>query len=114
MNVVILSRDLAVISQIDGAAARGGISAKSVSTEDDALAACADGTVTLVLVDLNFPSLDIAALKQRLNALDPPPGVVAFGPHVHVDRLQAAADVGCTVMSRGQFFNQLDRVLAGH
>ena len=40
--------------------------------------------------------------------------VVAFGPHVHEQRLAAARDAGCDlVVSRGQFFSQLETILKG-
>jgi hypothetical protein len=38
--------------------------------------------------------------------------VIAFGPHVHEDRLAAARAAGCdSVLSRGQFFSQAENVL---
>jgi hypothetical protein len=40
------------------------------------------------------------------------PRVVAFGPHVHVDKLAAARAAGCEVMSRGQFLTQIGDVLS--
>jgi CheY-like chemotaxis protein len=64
----------------------------------------------LVLLDLTTPGLDPRALFDRLS--EPRPKVIAFGPHVHEDRLQAARDAGCNlVLPRGQFFVQLERFL---
>ena len=38
--------------------------------------------------------------------------VVAFGPHVHEERLAAAREAGCdVVVSRGKFFAELDAIL---
>jgi hypothetical protein len=67
----------------------------------------------LVLVDLGAPSLNIEALVEHVRAVPgAAPRIVAFGSHVHVERLAAAREAGCdTVMSRGQFFARLDEVL---
>jgi hypothetical protein len=38
--------------------------------------------------------------------------VVAFGPHVHEERLAAARNAGCDeVVSRGEFFARLDAIV---
>jgi DNA-binding response OmpR family regulator len=115
MNVVVVTRDLAVVSQVDGAAARVGAVARTVSNNDDAAARCVADTVDLVLVDLSTPSLSVKKLVEQLSAAGyARPRIVAFGSHVHVEKLAAAREAGCDeVLSRGQFIGQLDAVFRG-
>lgn len=112
MNVLLYSRDLAVISQVDGAAARSGVTARSVSTVEDAVAAVAGQEFTIAIIDLTS-DVDVEALVPRiLTAAGTPLRIVAYGPHVHVDRLASAERAGCEVLTRGQFFSQLPRLLS--
>jgi len=115
MTVLLLTRDLAVISQADGAAARNNIAIQTVSSEADAVDRCVELNASLIIVDLGMPSLDIESLVAQLQAAIPTlPRLMAFGPHVHTERLAAARAAGFdSVISRGQFFAQLDVVLAG-
>ncbi len=115
MTVILVTRDLAVISQVDGAAARVNAVVRAVSSIADAVQACVDDRVDLIVVDLGMPSLDIEALVERVKlATSTRPRFVAFGPHVHGERLAAAREAGCdSVISRGQFFAQLDAVIGG-
>jgi CheY-like chemotaxis protein len=59
-----------------------------------------------VVIDLETPGVDIADLVVAIR----PQGdlrVVAFGPHVHAARLEAARAAGCdAVLSRGQVSSQ--------
>lgn len=114
MGVLLLSRDLASISHVDGVASRVGLSSRSVSSAEDAIAASAGDSACVVIIDLNS-DVDVNSLVTRLRASTnvQPLRIIAFGPHVHVDRLMAAAEAGCEVMSRGQFFSQLANVLRG-
>lgn len=113
MTVVLLSSDLAVLSRVEGAAARGGQSVRSASNEAQAVQLCEAGDVGAVVIDLSMSSLDIAALVSPLKALpNSRVRTVAFGPHVHEHRLAAAREAGCDlVVSRGQFFSQLEAIL---
>jgi DNA-binding response OmpR family regulator len=67
----------------------------------------------LIILDLSVPSLNVKSLIEQVKAAPAnPPRIVAFGSHVHVEKLAAARDAGCDeVMSRGQFFAQLDAVV---
>jgi DNA-binding response OmpR family regulator len=115
MTVLLLTRDISVISQVDGAAARSGVAVQTVSSEDDALAQCVEGHVELVILDLGAPSLNVKSLVERVKEVAvAAPRIVAFGSHVHVEKLTAAREAGCDdVISRGQFFGQLDTVIRG-
>jgi DNA-binding response OmpR family regulator len=113
MNVLLLSGDLMVASRVEGAAARIGLSLRTVSTDDQAATACANQPNGLLIVDLSTAGLDVAALIAGLTAMaDRRPKTIAFGPHVHESLLSAAREAGCDeVISRGQFFAQLDEIL---
>jgi len=68
----------------------------------------------VVLLDLNSPGVDPAAVVPRLKSLpQPPQAIIAFGPHVHEQKLAAATAAGCdVVLTRGQFDSQMRELLA--
>ena len=113
MTVVLLSSDLMVVSRVEGAAARLGTTVRITSTPSQAVDCGNADEAKVLIVDLSSPSLDIAALVNQLKSKQSAATrVVAFGPHVHEQRLAAARDAGCDqVVSRGQFFAQLDTIL---
>ena len=113
MTIVLLSSDLTVLSRVEGAATRLGQSVRSVSGESQVVERCKAAEVNTLIVDLSMSSLDLASLVNQLKASEASgTRVVAFGPHVHEQRLAAARDAGCdVVVSRGQFFLQLDTIL---
>jgi DNA-binding response OmpR family regulator len=113
MSVVLLSSDLSVSSRVEGAAVRLNKKvriardASQLDKPDD------DDQPELLIVDLSAPSLDIEAVVRQWKASRRDEAcVIAFGPHVHENRLAAARDAGCDiVVSRGQFFSQLESLL---
>jgi DNA-binding NarL/FixJ family response regulator len=113
MPVILLSADLATSSKVSGAAARREIPFSAAMTVDRLceLAGAAPGS--LVLLDLTFADLTVNDVVAKLRALArPPQAIVAFGPHVHEAKLVEAAAAGCDrVMSRGQFYAQVDELL---
>jgi DNA-binding NarL/FixJ family response regulator len=113
MTVVLLSSDLAVLSRIEGAASRIGEHVRSASSESQAVKFCQENDADILIVDLSMPSLDLAGLVSQLNSNKSLSlRIVAFGPHVHEQRLAAAREAGCDlVVSRGQFFSQLETIL---
>lgn len=110
MSAVILTTDLACLSTVTGTAQLHGYTvAAAMSTA--ALLEKAAGS-RLVLLDLNSPGVDPAAILPKLRELKPAPAVVAFGPHVHEAKLAAARAAGCDdVLTRGQFHQRLAEVL---
>jgi AmiR/NasT family two-component response regulator len=113
MQVVLVTSDLTVISRVDAAAARIGAAVSSIAGSDaEVVARSMEMKPDMVVIDLGAP-LDVKSLVEQIRGATPdPPRFVAFGPHVHVDRLQAARDAGCdAVLSRGQFLSQIDSVL---
>jgi CheY-like chemotaxis protein len=111
MTVILLSADLTVMSRVQGAAAQAGVSTRVVSSAA-ALNELASGEpATLLIIDLNSPQLDVRSVVERFRATSPEGRIVAFGPHVHEERLAAARAAGCDqVVSRGQFFAQADAI----
>jgi len=113
MTVILLTTDLTVVSQVQGAAARAGAAMRAVTSESAAVELCVAEPAELLIIDLNAPSLDIKALVEQVKmSTSLPPRMIAFGPHVHKERLAAAREAGCgDVVSRGRFLSQLDAIL---
>ena len=112
MNAVLLSHDLATASRVEGAALRVGIALRVAASPNVVVEECGARAVMLVLIDLSAPAVEIATFVEQLNQLPQRPAIVAFGPHVHGALLNAATAAGCDeVVSRGQFFSQLDQIL---
>ena len=113
MTVVLLSSDLAVLSRVEGAATRLGQMVRSASGESQAVEFCKAEDANTLVIDLSMPSIDLASLVHQLKSAEgSKTRVVAFGPHVHEQRLAAAREAGCDlVVSRGQFFSQLESIL---
>jgi DNA-binding response OmpR family regulator len=112
MAIVLLSQDLMVVSQVSGAAAQRGATVRTVSNTSDAAKACSADEVELMIVDLGTPSVDVVRLVDEVKSFTSNKlRIVAFGPHVHVDKLDAAKAAGCDVMSRGQFLMHVGSVL---
>jgi CheY-like chemotaxis protein len=113
MTVVLLSADLTIVSRVVGAAARCGLKLQTVGSALQAIEACRATSAHMLLVDLSTASLDIVELATSVKADSlEAPTILAFGPHVHEERLATARDAGCDrVLSRGQFLGQLDTLL---
>ena len=115
MSVVLLTSDLAVISRVEGAISRLGKKMRIAADGLQAAECCHSEPTEQLIIDLSSPSLDIRATLNQLKSNEASAiHIIAFGPHVHEERLAAARDAGCDlVASRGQFFGQLDSILAG-
>ncbi len=112
MFVLFLSGDLVFSSRLASAAKQLGIVASAVSSIDAAVARMSADSVRLVILDLSASSVDPQTAVARLRETQPEVAVVAYAPHVHDDRLRAAADAGCSeVFTRGQFDRQMDAIL---
>jgi CheY-like chemotaxis protein len=113
MAVVLLTGDLAVVSRVEGAVMQTGDTVRIAADAAQAVTHCLTERAALLIVDLSTSALDVAALVEQLRATR---GgmlrVVAFGPHVHEERLAAARNAGCDeVVSRGEFFARLDAIV---
>ncbi len=113
MNIVLLSRDLMLLSRAQGAANKLGISLGNVNEPAQALAAAQDEECGGVVIDLRLPGLNIGELVAQLRASrDQKLSVIACGPHVHEASLMAAREAGCDmVATRGQFDRDAEAIL---
>lgn len=99
MKILLVSTDLMTSSQLQGAAASVGAELVTCGPATAVASASAEAPA-LVVIDLTAKVEDIATV---VTAAGQP--VLAFGPHVHEQKLAAAAEAGCAeVFTRGQFF----------
>jgi DNA-binding response OmpR family regulator len=113
MNIVLFSGDLMAASRIQGVPSRITAKLRTATTAEQVISWCTDEQVDVVVVDLAVPGLEIGPLVNALKRGNvAPPRVVAFGQHVHEERLATAREAGCDeVVARGQFFAQLESIL---
>lgn len=113
MSVLLLTGDLTVMSRVEGAASRVAAKLRAVAGASQAIDCCVSEPIKFLIIDLSTPSLNVKSLVDQLKALTQNrPHIIAFGPHVHEQRLAAAREAGCDeVVSRGQFFAQVDAML---
>ena len=110
-SVILCSTDLMLISSVSGAAESCGFRFVSVNSVQSAVEKSSTPRC-IVCLDLSAPfsdPLDFAAYASReLLARS-----IAFGPHVHTAKLDAARTAGIgRVMSRGQFVSGLRTIFA--
>jgi CheY-like chemotaxis protein len=112
MSVLFLSFDLVFSSRLAAAGKRLGVNVSAVSSLDAVEGRVESESVDLVICDLSAQGADPQALVTRLRQRQPGLAIVAYAPHVHEDRLQAATEAGCNeVLTRGQFDRQMDDIL---
>jgi CheY-like chemotaxis protein len=115
MLILFLTTDLVFPSRVAGVAQRLGARMETAATPDALMAKLAGepSPPWVVLLDLNSPGIDPAAIVPRLMELPAPPqSIIAFGPHVHEEKLAAAQAAGCNlVLTRGQFDAQMQSLL---
>jgi len=106
MRAIMLTADLMFSSRVASAAAMLGVPldvCMSAARLGEQLAQTGDAT-RLVIVDSTMPRLDWSALVATVRDQAAQASIVAFGPHVDVESLRAAAAAGCDdVLTRGQF-----------
>jgi CheY-like chemotaxis protein len=110
-----LTADLLFSSKILGVASARGWTLSMVRSEQELLQRAAESAsdLSLVLLDLTFPGLDVQELVKQIRQQDPmPKAIVAFGPHVRADLLGAAEQAGCSeVLTNGQLSSRAEQVL---
>jgi DNA-binding response OmpR family regulator len=114
MTILFLTADLMFSSRVAGAAARLGMSLKTAATPAALMELFAAEPISLVVIDLSSPRLDLPGLIGELKtSANTPRAIIAYGPHVHENRLAEAAAAGCDeVLSRGQFSARMEETLA--
>ena len=105
-RLILYSTDLMLISSAGHAARQAGLEFQSVMSIESAIPHL-QHPETLFCLDLSMAGAD----PQSLAAHSIPQVLsraIAFGPHVHTARLDAARSAGFgTVLARGQFVSQL-------
>lgn len=108
---LLLCQDLMFLSKVNGAASSLGLRVEAVGNIGQGLTKAAAGGYACIFVDLSLQPLAIRDLTSNL-AGDPPPPVIAFGPHVDTVRLEEARLAGCQeVLPRSQFNARLPEIL---
>lgn len=112
VDVVFLSDDLMFAPRVSGITLSAGWTLREEGTPDKAIDSTETESPRLLIVDLETTGLQISDLVARLPASDRP-RILAFGPHVHHARLEAAREAGCDmVVSRGRFSADLPALLS--
>lgn len=101
-QVVLISRNLFGTSRISGVV-RGYDLGINVVRDVEQLADVVSDQLLVVLVDLDEP-IDLVGVSAQLGD---DVERIAYGPHVDSEKLQAAADAGWQVLTRGQFDAEL-------
>lgn len=111
LKLVLVSGDLVLAARLEGAAQKCGLTLASALGHDAAVAACG-ADCRLALIDLRSPGLDVAALVEDLRRQASHAAIVACGPHVHEQSLEAARQAGCDlVVTRGQLQRDAEAIL---
>jgi CheY-like chemotaxis protein len=112
MDVVLLANDLMVASRLQSVGSQWGAHLQTAISGTRAIELCQSKGGCLLIIDLAMPGLELDFVRQLKETIADAPRIVAFGPHVHAERLAAAREAGCDlVLSRGQFFSQIDLIL---
>ena len=111
--IVLLTNDLMFQSRVSAAVRAAGKTFLVDRTIARLQERCEDpASVELVLVDLSFTDFDLVTGIPQAKALFPQAKLLAFGPHVDVDRLEQAQTSGADgVMTRGQFDRDLSTIV---
>jgi CheY-like chemotaxis protein len=116
MVIAFLTRDLVFPSRVAGAAAKIGARLETAASIEALVAKMRQDAAesAIAIIDLGVVGVDVANAVQQLRALSRPPRmIVAFGPHVHEQKLEGAENAGCDlVLSRGKFASQIDALVA--
>lgn len=110
-SVVLLANDLMLGSTVAGFALADGLPFFNPSSMDEAVSLLTGRSSVLLLLDLETPGLNVFKFAESLSE-DTLRSAVAYGPHVHTQRLDSARQAGFgSVLSRGQFSGQAGRLI---
>ena len=114
MSGLYLTRDLLFSSKVTAIAQQLGFSLETVDSSARLIERVVQFDGSLVLLDLTFPNLDVTeCVTQLRSATSSALTIVAFGPHVHHGKLDAAVSAGCDeILSRGQLHRDCRSLLA--
>lgn len=121
--IVFFATDLIWATRIKGTADTLGVACRPVRTPEMLAARLADSPVRAMIVDLDTPDVALELIGRlrgweadRANDGGPPATgrvrIVAFGPHMAKDDLQAAREAGADdVLPRGAFDHNLPDIM---
>jgi len=103
-----------ISSQAAGPASQAGAQLATVSTTENLIERVQEEPPELVVLDLSLPGLNLKEFLPQLKSQGTSSmKIIAFGPHVHEQRLAEAYDAGCDqVLTRGQFHSTMADVFA--
>lgn len=108
--LIILSADLMLPSQVRAAVGHAW-QVQCAGNLDRFRQLVSDCAPDVVLVDLELPALDLPAIVGQFAAGT---RVVAYGSHVHTQRLESARQAGCDrVVTRGELSRHARQILCG-
>ena len=113
-RAAVLTADLFLSSQMEGAAQRAGCELVIAGTTDRVGELSQDEPLAVIVIDLAHPSAqEISKLIQLIGELKHPPDcTVAYTQHVQVERLNQAQEAGCDlVTTRGDVVRSLEKLL---
>jgi hypothetical protein len=105
--VVMLSSDLMFVSRVKAVATQAGFEFRGRLPDDNA------DSIRFVLLDLSTQGKLASEIVAQCAERCPQARLIAYGPHVQVDKLDAARQAGiATVMTNGQFSSQLSQIFS--
>ncbi len=108
--IVFVTGDLMFTGSVTSIASEQGIDI-AICSGSSAARSAADESCEGVIVDLETNGLDLPSLVAAAHSRQR--RVVAYAPHVHEQRMQAAQQAGCDlVLTRGQFSRQIPEILS--
>ena len=111
-DVVFLSDDLMFVPRVTAQTEAAGWTIRHAGSTSTAIALIKSDAPRLLIVDLETTGLELATFFETLTGTSSPP-TLAFGPHVHHQRLETARQSGCDlVVSRGRLSAELPTLLS--
>ena len=112
MSIIYLTNDLMFSSRVTGAAQAAGVEVRVVGSIAGLLESLSNEDLRLVLMDLTLSGLDPTTALPEIRGASTNVTVIAYGPHVHEQKLAAANDAGCDfVLSKGQFSSSIANLI---
>ncbi len=114
MHIAFLTKDLLFQSRVAGQAKLCGKSLIADRTPERILGRLNEPEqVQLWIIDLTLELEDMPAIRDTIQSHCPRASIIAFGPHVHVEKLERASAAGFDrVITRGQFDHQMPQIIA--
>ncbi len=110
--IAFLTKDLMFQSRVVSAGKAASVAIVADRSIDRLLPRLAEpATIPLWIVDLTLDFEDVASVGEAIRAASPTAKIIAYGPHVHVGKLEAAAAAGFEVLTRGQFDHQISEIV---